>query len=609
MIMKLKFSSIFTTSMLIKFFALLWIFSIAIFGLTIILVIIWFRADVQSTPFGNSIWFLILLMGSMCLGFLSFGLLILTIIIKIVLERKVLVFKKSLTGIFAFFFKLIFLLSLFPLYLIYRVANVGEFISRIKKERFKISFLKPRSFKLLIGRLVTVTIIILTFLPIWLIGYVTLGALTSQLISSELGYSAVTESIVGTGSMYPTFPKGNKLTPKEQYQETVANANFINYPSGIVIFGKRYFGRELKRGDIITFQNKKTEEETKKSVGVATGFLKRLIALPGDTLMLKSGILYLNSKPFKEPYIAKPRSTFAESFLSECTLIKIPKNKIFAMGDNRKGSGDSREIGFVDFTDIHEVLSIEDQKGIWDKNWRDTAKDFEETSKIKIDKEKYLQLLNAKRKEASVQLLKYQPKLEKSAGLRGETILKFDDFSWEATKSGYTMYKAMSDAGYSNITYGETPTQGYFEADELIDNQFQFPKTKEFLLNKDYQEIGIAEVEGMLNGCPAQVIVLHFAGYIPATYDKDIVDSWRSSVNNLNSIIPSWENTKGKGWMNEEELNSLLNLLYQERTIALRVLSKMDERQWLTKEDDNLISGYKRMSQESSNLANKLNQR
>ena len=134
-IMKLKLSTIFTASRLVKFFVLLWILSIIIFGFTIMLGTNWFKTDVQSTQFGNSSWFLTLLVGSMGLGVLSFGLLTLTIIVKVILERKVLVLKKSLSGIFAFFFKLLFLLSLFPLYLIYRVANVGELVSRIKKER------------------------------------------------------------------------------------------------------------------------------------------------------------------------------------------------------------------------------------------------------------------------------------------------------------------------------------------------------------------------------------------------------------------------------------------------------------------------------------------
>ena len=544
-----------------------WTFSIAIFGFTIILGTNWFKTDVQSTPFGNSSWFLILLVGSMCLGFLSFGLLVLTIIIKIILERKVLVFKKSLIGIFAFFFK-------------------------------------PKSFKLLIGRLVAVTAIALTFLPVWIGGYMIAGSL----VVSQLGYVSEDLNIVGTGSMYPTWPKGTKgKDPKELTKEVVSTAGFLPYPNGLTIGGRTIFGHTLGRGDIITWENDATRTLTSQDGTEPAGLLKRLIGLPGDTIELRDGVVYLNGEPQKEPYIAKPHSSFGEKFLKECQVITVPEGEVFAMGDNRKGSADSREIGFAPIKDIDYVLPLFKQKGILDKNWRDTSKDLDESSKARVDKAKYLELLNEKRKEAGVKPLKYQTKLEQSASKRGEVIFKYDDFSFEATKSGYPMERAMSDVGYSNIVYGEAPVQGYYESEELLENQFEFPDSKKFYLEKDYQEIGIAEVEGVLNGCPSQVIVLHFAGYIPATYDKDTVESWRSSVNNLNSIIPSWENAKGKGWMNEKELNRLLNLLYQERTIASRILAKMDERQWLTKEDDSLINDYNRMSQESTNLANELN--
>lgn len=509
--------------------------------------------------------------------------------IKFVLDNK----KKRHKAIFIAYSLLVVLL--FPPFLILKIISTVRLKDR-KETALRLGF---------------ALLVFIFILPTWVGTYFVFGAVTSQFVIAELGYSPITETIVGTGSMYPTFPKSNKLTPKEQYQDTVASANFINYPSGIVIFGKRYFDRQLKRGDIITFRNKKTEEETKKSVGTATGFLKRLIALPGDTLMLKSGIVYLNGKSLKEPYTAKPRSTFAEAFLSECTLIKVPPNKIFAMGDNRKGSGDSREIGFVDFNEITEVLPIESQKGVWDKKYRDTSKDFDEASKIKIDKQKYLKLINSKRKEAKLRLLKYQPKLEKSALFRGETILKFDDFSWEATRSGYTMSKAMRDANYSNITYGELPAQGYFEADELIDNHFQFAETKDFLLNKDYQEVGIAEVEGKINDCPTQIIVLHLAGYVPPNYSADLINSWEKILINLRDIQGSWQELKKYVPIYSKyknDVDRINDIIAQRISMVDRIVTKMKANQWLSTEEDRYTRNTdKALADEEYSLADKLN--
>lgn len=277
------------------------------------------------------------------------------------------------------------------------------------------------------------------------------------------------------------------------------------------------------------------------------------------------------------------------------------------MGDNRKGSGDSREIGPVSLDAIKFVLPLDKQKGVLDKNWRDTSTDLDELTKTKLDKQQYLDLLNRERKKAGGKLLEYQPKLESSAEKRGEAILKYNDFSFEATRSGYPMTRAMSDSGYSNIVYGEAPQQGYYEAEELIENQFEFPQTKEFLLNKDYQEIGISEVGGELNGCPTQIIVQHFAGYIPPNYPKEDIESWKNAVNNLNSVIPSWERTIGWKNVNQDDLNKLLRMMRRERDIASTILNKMEANKWLSKEEQNSIDEYNSLSQQNTVLADKLN--
>jgi signal peptidase I len=63
-------------------------------------------------------------------------------------------------------------------------------------------------------------------------------------------------------------------------------------------------------------------------------FVKRIIGLPGDTIEVKRGAVYIDSMPLDEPYIKeKPRYTFAP--------VKIPDNNYFVLGDNRNDSEDS----------------------------------------------------------------------------------------------------------------------------------------------------------------------------------------------------------------------------------------------------------------------------
>lgn len=490
--------------------------------------------------------------------------------------------------------------------MIYRVSGLGNLINGIKKEGFKSSSFKPRGINSLIEKAIAVLIIGVSILPVWVGGYFLAGTL----VANQLGYISQSIRISGTGSMYPTFPKGEGKDPKELAKQIIATSGMLPYPNGLVLFGKRVIGHQLGRGDIVLVEDDKTREITEKMYGNPSGWIKRIIGIGGDNIELKNGIVYLNDKPLPEPYTAKPHSTFGETFLKECQKVIVPENSIFVMGDNRKGSGDSREVGFFNYTDVHYVLPLKNQKGDLVKNWRDTSKDFEETSKIGLNKEKYLELLNEKRKEAGVKSLTYQSKLETSASKRAEIMLKYDDLSFEATRSGYTMLKAMNDSGYSNIVYGEAPTFGYYEAGELLEYRFEFPDSKKFLLNKDYQEIGIAEVQGSLNGCPAQIIVQHFAGYVPPNYKQTDIDSWQTSLNQLRDILPSWENEKNyiKFYeANRADLDRMVDIIKMRITRIESIINQMRANKWLTKEQQAWIDQEKALYEEQATLAKKLN--
>jgi len=428
-------------------------------------------------------------------------------------------------------------------------------------------------------------LIFLSILLVWFSSY----PVAIKMAKVQLGFITTPNSVLGTGSMYPTFPKGQGKSIKEQSKEIVATPEMFPYPNGLVLFGKRYFNHEIGRGDIVTFFNQKTKEITQRDTGEEHGFIKRVIAMAGDRIELREGIVYLNSQPQKEAYIAKARSTFGGEFLSECKVLTVPDNKLFVMGDNRKGSGDSRyELGLVDIGDVDRVIPWKKQFGSLDVNWRDPANDLEESAKIRLDVEKYLEILNQKRKEAGVQLLRIEPRLETSAGKRGEVILKFDDFSFEATRSGYTMSQAMAEAGYSNIVWGEAPTLGYYEAEELLENQFEFPWSRKFLLQNDYQDIGIAEVEGEINGCPTQVIVQQFAGYVPPNYQESNIESWEQSLSSLREILPSWENIRTAPNLyknNRDKSERIIQIINLRISRIDAVVMRMKANQWLSKEE------------------------
>jgi len=96
-----------------------------------------------------------------------------------------------------------------------------------------------------------------------------------------------------------------------------------------------------KRGDIVVF---KSPEKNQCTNNDKCDFIKRVIGLPGDSVIVNSGKVYLNGILFEEPYAFKDQKGVKE--------VIVEDNKYYLMGDNRSVSFDSRDYGVVDKKDI-----------------------------------------------------------------------------------------------------------------------------------------------------------------------------------------------------------------------------------------------------------------
>ena len=112
-----------------------------------------------------------------------------------------------------------------------------------------------------------------------------------------------------------------------------------------------YHFKEPSRGDIIVFT---TPALAVERCGAGGTFVKRLIALPGETWEERNGFVYINGKRLAEPYVKGGRRD-----TRTVPPQTIPKGRYFFMGDNRVQSCDSREWGAVPRANlIGEVFAV-----------------------------------------------------------------------------------------------------------------------------------------------------------------------------------------------------------------------------------------------------------
>jgi len=95
---------------------------------------------------------------------------------------------------------------------------------------------------------------------------------------------------------------------------------------------------EPERGDIIVFRSTEGGNED---------LIKRVVGLPGDTIEVRDGVLFVNGEHREEPYLNKQ---FPDS--GSYGPITVPPNHLFMMGDNRANSRDSRFFGPLPFENI-----------------------------------------------------------------------------------------------------------------------------------------------------------------------------------------------------------------------------------------------------------------
>lgn len=144
---------------------------------------------------------------------------------------------------------------------------------------------------------------------------------------TDLFFSVIVSSFIILFVYQPVKVEGGSMEPGLEDQERI----FINK---LV-----YRWENIGRGDIVVFRYPR---DPRKS------FIKRVIALPGDTIRISFGHVYVNGKAVDEPYVP-------EEFMDTRSYpeIVVPAYAYFVLGDHRNSSNDSREIGPIPRSHIY----------------------------------------------------------------------------------------------------------------------------------------------------------------------------------------------------------------------------------------------------------------
>jgi signal peptidase I len=193
---------------------------------------------------------------------------------------------------------------------------------------------------------------------------------------------------IPSGSMIPTLLVGDQI-----FVNKLAYGLRVPFTEWVMDKPLYFFRtKEPARGDIIVFKYPEDPE---------IYFIKRIVAIPGDTVEMRNKLVYINGKPYDRTPVSNdkldkiftslqdssseyPRDRMkvfedkfdkttgtimvdSQSFYSvDMPEIKVPEGKYFVMGDNRDNSKDSRFWGFVPFEYIKGNAVV-----IWLSVWMD----------------------------------------------------------------------------------------------------------------------------------------------------------------------------------------------------------------------------------------------
>ncbi len=134
--------------------------------------------------------------------------------------------------------------------------------------------------------------------------------------------------LVGVFIAQPVVVEGTSMLPQLNDGERLLVDKLVYYKIKSFDFG------HIERGDVIVFWYPRDPDKS---------YVKRVIGLPGESVEVRGGAVFINGQELNEPYLDPERNQTLPSF----PLRRVEDHYYFVMGDNRDNSSDSRYWGTV----------------------------------------------------------------------------------------------------------------------------------------------------------------------------------------------------------------------------------------------------------------------